>query len=94
MVDHITVLYTVQESDHFNEIDMGWSGAHVRMRNAYKELHKRKPEIKRPLVTPMCTWKDDIKTRFEEIFWGISDWLCLAEDTEPRWAYVNTVVKL
>jgi hypothetical protein len=64
----------------------------MRMRNAYKDLH-RNPEIKRPLVRPISTWKDTIKTDFEEIISGCLDWLCLAEDTEPRWACVNTVVK-
>jgi hypothetical protein len=84
MVIHmITVVYTLQESNHFNNIDVGWSDrTHGRIRKAYRSFD-RKPERTIPLVRFICRWKDTIKTEFEEILWQGLDWVCLAEDTEP-----------
>jgi hypothetical protein len=62
-------------------------------RNVYKLL-VGKPDGKRPLGRPRCSWIDNIKTDLLET--GVSgvDWIGLAQD-RYRWrALMNTVMNL
>jgi hypothetical protein len=61
---HISLVYYVWGC--WMKVDwLIWVGhaAHVRMRNAYKDLD-REPERKRPLGRPMYRWKDTISIDF------------------------------
>jgi hypothetical protein len=49
-----------------------------------------KPEGKRPLGRPRCTWQENIRI----IGWGGMDWFDLAEDRDQWRALVNTVMNL
>jgi hypothetical protein len=48
-------------------------------RNSYRIL-VGKPEGKRPLGRPRCSWVDNIKLDLREIRWGGMDWIDLAQD--------------
>jgi hypothetical protein len=48
-------------------------------RNAYRGL-VGKPEEKRSLGKPRCTWEDNIKINLRETGWGGKDWNDLAQD--------------
>jgi hypothetical protein len=62
-------------------------------RNVYRLL-VGKPEGKRPLGRPRCTWIDNIKMDLLEIGLSVVDWIGLAQD-RYRWrALVNTVMNL
>jgi hypothetical protein len=50
-----------------------------------------KPEGKRPLGRPRCSWEDYIKTDLQEVGWGGKEWIDLAHDRE-RWQALLTVV--
>jgi hypothetical protein len=51
-----------------------------------------KPEGKRPLGRPRCTWIDNIKMDLLEIGFSVVDWIGLAQD-RYRWrALVNSVM--
>jgi hypothetical protein len=54
----------------------------------------KKPEGKRPLGTPKCRWKDNIKMDIQEVECGGMDWMELAQDRDRGWALVNVVIKL
>jgi hypothetical protein len=43
-----------------------------------------KPEGKRPLGRPRCTWEDMIRMDHGEICWGCVEWIQLAQDRD-RW---------
>jgi hypothetical protein len=62
-------------------------------RNAYKIL-VGKPEGKRPLGRPRCSWVDNMKMDLREIGWDGMDWIELAQDREQRRALVNMVMNL
>ena len=51
-----------------------------------------KPEGKRPLGRPRCTWEDNIKMELQEVGEGCGDWMELAQDSERWRALVNTVM--
>jgi hypothetical protein len=62
-------------------------------RNVYRLL-VGKPEGKRPLGKPRCTWIDNIKMGLVEIGLSVVDWIGLAQD-RYRWkALVNSVMNL
>ncbi|KAJ4440039.1 hypothetical protein ANN_08170 [Periplaneta americana] len=48
-------------------------------RNAYRVLVER-PEGKRPLGMPRCTWEDNIKMGLREVGYVPKDWINLAQD--------------
>jgi hypothetical protein len=48
-----------------------------------------KPEGKRPLGRPGCSWVDNIKMDLRE-----TDWIDLAQDRDQRRALVNTIMDL
>jgi hypothetical protein len=65
---------------------MRWAEHVARMgekRNVYRLL-VGKPEGKRPLGRPRCTWIDNIKMDLSEIELSVVDWICLAQD-RYRW---------
>jgi len=75
---------------------MRWAG-HVAcmeaMINAYSILVV-KPEKKRPVRRPGCSWEDNIRKDLREIECKGVDWIHLAQD-RGRWpALVNTVMSL
>jgi hypothetical protein len=49
--------------------------------NVYKILVE-KPEQKRPLERPRCSWEDNIKIYLREIEFGDVYWIHLAPDTD------------
>jgi hypothetical protein len=53
-----------------------------------------KPEGKRPLGRPRCTWNDNIKMDLREIGWDGTDWIDVAQDRDQWRALVNTVMNL
>jgi hypothetical protein len=42
----------------------------------------------------VCRWKDTVKADFIEIIWEGLNWVCLAQNTEPWWSCVNTLMHL
>jgi hypothetical protein len=48
---------------------------------SYRVLFER-PEGKRPLGKPRCTWENNIKMDVEEVVWGGVDWIDLAYDRD------------
>jgi hypothetical protein len=53
-----------------------------------------KPERKRPLRKPRCTWENNIKMNLRQIGWGGMDFIHLAQDTDQWRALVKTVMNL
>ena len=53
-----------------------------------------KPERYRLLVRPRRRWKDNIKTDFQEVGCGVTDWNELARDRDRWRALVNAVMNL
>jgi hypothetical protein len=53
-----------------------------------------KPEGRRLLGRPRCTWVDNIRMDVGEVGWGDVDWIGLAQDTDKRRAFVNSVLNL
>jgi hypothetical protein len=53
-----------------------------------------KPEGKRPLGRPRCSWEDNIITDLRDIGWGGMDWIDLAQDRDQWRALVSTVMNL
>jgi hypothetical protein len=65
---------------------MRWAGHVTRMgrrgtRNVYRSL-VGKSEVKKPLGRPRRRWVDNIKMDLEEIGFGGSDWIGLAQDRD------------
>jgi hypothetical protein len=61
------------------------------MRKVYKIL-VGKPDRKRPLRRPRCTWEDNIKIDLWKIGLGGVSWIHLAQDNNQWQALVNTVM--
>jgi hypothetical protein len=53
-----------------------------------------KPEGKRPLGRPRCTWVENIRVDLEEIECGGVDWIGLAQGRDKWRALVNVVMNL
>jgi hypothetical protein len=54
-----------------------------------------KPEGKKPLGSPRCTWEEDnTKMDLQEVGWEGMDWIDLAEDRDRWWVLVNAVMNL
>jgi hypothetical protein len=53
-----------------------------------------KPEGKTPLGRPRRRWEDGIRMDLREIWWGIVDWIQLAQDRDRWRALMNTVMNL
>jgi hypothetical protein len=51
-----------------------------------------KPEGKRPLRRPRCSWRDNIKLDLSDIGLSVVDWICLAQDRNRWRALVNAVM--
>jgi hypothetical protein len=54
----------------------------------------RKPEGKRPHGRLRHWWEYNIRMNLREIGWEDVDWIHLAQDRDPWWALVYTVMKL
>jgi hypothetical protein len=53
-----------------------------------------KPEGERPLGRPGRRWEDNIKMDFQDVGWGVMDWIQLGQ-VRDRWqALVNMVMNL
>jgi hypothetical protein len=75
---------------------MRWEWYVARMgqkRNAYRIL-VGKPQGKRPLGKPRCSWADNIKMYLREKGRDRMDWIDLAQDRDQWKALVNTVMNL
>jgi len=75
---------------------MRWAGHVVRMgerRGVYGVL-VGKPEGKRPLGIPSHRWEDNIKLDLQEVGYGGTDWIGLAQGRERWRALVNAVMNL
>jgi hypothetical protein len=53
-----------------------------------------KPEGKRPLGRPRCTWEDGIRMDLREIGFGGVDWIQLSQDRDRWRAVVGAVMNL
>jgi hypothetical protein len=53
-----------------------------------------KPEGKRSLGTPRCSWEDNIKIDLQEVGFGGIDWIWLAQDRDKWRAFMNAVMNL
>jgi hypothetical protein len=62
-------------------------------RNAYRLL-VGKPEGRRPLGRPRCSWLDNIRMDLVEVRWGDVDWIGLVQDRDRWRALVNSVSSL
>jgi hypothetical protein len=51
-----------------------------------------KPERKRPLGRPRLRWEDNIKMDLQEVRYGDTDWIELAEDRDMWRTFVNAVM--
>jgi hypothetical protein len=63
------------------------------MRIAYTVLVGKCKE-KGPLGRPRCRWWDNIIVDFIEIGWEVVDWFYLAQNRDPWWAFVNTIMNV
>jgi hypothetical protein len=61
--------------------------------DAYKVL-VGKPEGKRQLGRPKCSWEDNIRINLREAWWEGVYWIHLAQDRDQWWALVNTLMNL
>jgi hypothetical protein len=62
-------------------------------RGVYRVL-VMKPEGKRSLGGPRCRWEDNIKMDLQEVVFGRTDWIGLAQDRDRWRALVNAVMNL
>ena len=72
---------------------MRWAG-HVAHMGEDRGVHRvlmGKPEGKRPLGRPRCTWEDNIKMDLQKVGGGHGDWMELAQDRDRWRALVGTV---
>jgi len=75
---------------------MRWAGHVARMgerRGVYSDL-VGKPEGKRPLGRPRCRCENNITIHFQEVGYGVMDWIELAQDRDRLRALVNEVLNL
>jgi hypothetical protein len=63
------------------------------MRNAYKILVE-KPEGKKLLRRHRRKWEGNIGRDLKGIGWEVVDWIHLAEDMNPWWTPVNTIMNI
>ena len=53
-----------------------------------------KPEGKRPLGRPRRRWVDNIRMDLQEVGYGSTDWIRLAQDRDSWWTLVSAVMNL
>ena len=53
-----------------------------------------KPEVRRPLGRPRCTWVDNVRMDLQEVGCGYMNWIGLAQDRESWWTLLSAVMKL
>jgi hypothetical protein len=62
-------------------------------RDVYKVL-VGKPEGKRPLGRQRLRWEDNIKMEFQELGFGVMDWIELGQDSKRWRELVNAAMNL
>jgi hypothetical protein len=62
-------------------------------RGAYRILVGR-PKGRRPLEIPRHRWEDNIKMDLQEVVWGGTDWIDMAQDRDRWRALVSAVMNL
>ena len=75
---------------------MRWAG-HVACMEEGRGAHRDlvgKPEGKRPLGRLRRRWEDNIKMGLQEVGYGGTDWIELAQDMDKWRALVNVVLNL
>ena len=74
---------------------MRWAGheAHMGDRRGPYRVLLGSPEGKQPLGRPTHRW-EDYYTDLQGVVRGGMDWVCLAQDRERQWAFVDTVRNL
>jgi hypothetical protein len=75
---------------------MRWAGHVACMgegRGAYRILVER-PWGRRPLGRHRHRWEDNIKMYLQEVGWGGTDWIDMAQDRDRWRAFVNAVMNL
>jgi hypothetical protein len=71
-----------------------WAGHVARLgegRGVYR-TSVRKPEGRRSLGISRRRWEDNIRMDLQEVGWGGTDWIELAQDRNKRRALLNTVI--
>jgi len=53
-----------------------------------------KSEGKSPLGRHRCRWEDNNKMYLQEVGFGVTDWIKLAQDRDRWWALVSAVMNL
>ena len=53
-----------------------------------------RPDGNRPLGRHRHTWEENIEMELEEVVWGGTDWIDLAQDRDMWRALVNVVMNL
>jgi hypothetical protein len=53
-----------------------------------------KPEGKKPLGRPSRRWEDNNKMDFQEVGYGVMDWIELDQNRDRWWELVNAVMNL
>jgi len=71
----------------------GACSAYGRRRGVYRVL-VGKPEVNRPLGRLRRRWEDNNKIDFQEVGFGGTDWIELAQDRDTWWVLVNAVMNL
>jgi hypothetical protein len=79
--------------DEIKKNEMGGACGMGDRKGAYRILVGR-PEGRRPLTRPRHRWETDIKMDLQEVGWGGTDWIYLAQDS-CRWqALLSAVMNL
>jgi hypothetical protein len=74
-----------------------WARHVTRIGEGYRGVYRvlvGKPQEKRPLGRPRCSWKDNIKMNRLEVGCEGMDWIGLAHDRDRWRALVNAVMNL
>ena len=68
--------------------------ARMRKKSGVYRVLVGKIEGKRPLGRPRRRWEDNIKMALQEVGFGVTDWIKMAQDRDRWRALVNVVMNL